>query len=191
MLILVLVLSYLLGAIPFGLIVGKTIYHKDLRRYGSGNIGATNAYRVLGKRAGALVFILDFLKGELAVVLASFLIDTPAAMVLAGLCAIVGHMNSIFLQLKGGKGVSTALGVVTMLMPKVTLIIVLVWAAVVFVTRYVSVSSIAAAILTPILAVIFDYDLLYVIFSILAAVFIIFRHRENIARLRKGKENRF
>lgn len=191
MLILVLILSYLLGAIPFGLIVGKTIYHKDLRRYGSGNIGATNAYRVLGKRAGALVFILDFLKGAFAVLLASFLIDTPAAMVFSGLCAIVGHMNSIFLQLKGGKGVSTALGVVTILMPKVTLIIVLVWAAVVFVTRYVSVSSIAAAILTPILAVIFDYDLLYVIFSILAAVFIIFRHRENIARLRKGKENRF
>ncbi len=191
MLILILVLSYLIGAIPCGLIVGKMIWHKDLRHYGSGNIGATNAYRVLGTKGGALVFLLDFFKGELAVVLGMTFIGTPCAAILAGMFAIIGHMFSIFLQMKGGKGVSTALGVISILMPKVTVIIVIVWGAIVFATRYVSLGSITAALMTPILAMIFHYDKYYVIFGIIAAAFIIIKHKDNIARIRKGRENRF
>ena len=191
MLVLTLILAYLLGSIPSGLIVGKAIWHKDLRNYGSGNIGATNAYRVLGRKGGALVFLLDFLKGELAVLIASLLVATPTSIILAGFFAIVGHMHSIFLQMKGGKGVATALGVISILMPKVAVIIVLVWGAIVFATRYVSLGSITAALMTPILAMAFSYEKMYVIFSIVAAAFIIIKHKDNIARIRKGRENRF
>ncbi|MBQ7705672.1 MAG: glycerol-3-phosphate 1-O-acyltransferase PlsY [Selenomonadaceae bacterium] len=191
MLVLTLILAYLLGSIPSGLIVGKAIWHKDLRHYGSGNIGATNAYRVLGRKGGALVFLLDFLKGELSVLLASLLVATPTSIILAGFFAIVGHMHSIFLQMKGGKGVATALGVISILMPKVAVIIVLVWGAIVFATRYVSLGSITAALMTPILAIAFSYEKMYVIFSIVAAAFIIIKHKDNIARIRKGRENRF
>lgn len=185
------ILSYLIGAIPCGLIVGKAIYHKDLRRYGSGNIGATNAFRVLGRKAGALVFLLDFFKGELAVILGLNVIGTPCAAVLCGFFAILGHMHSIFLQMKGGKGVSTALGVISILMPKVAVIIVVVWGAIVFATRYVSLGSITAALMTPILAMVFHYDKYYAIFGVIAAAFIIIKHKDNIARIRKGRENRF
>ncbi len=190
-LILILILSYLIGSIPSGLIAGRAIWHKDLRHYGSGNIGATNAYRVLGTKGGALVFLMDFLKGELAVVLASTFCGTPSTMILAGFFAIVGHMHSIFLKMQGGKGVATSLGVITILMPKVAVIIVIVWGAIVFATRYVSLGSITAALMTPILAMAFSYHKYYVIFSIVAAAFIIIKHKDNIARIRKGRENRF
>ena len=186
-----LILSYLIGSIPSGLIVSRLIYHKDLRRYGSGNIGATNAFRVLGKKAGALVFILDFFKGELAVVLGMNFLVEPCAAVLCGLLAIVGHMHSIFLKLQGGKGVATALGVISILMPKVAVIIVIVWGAIVFSTRYVSLGSITAALITPIFAMVFSYEKSFVIFSIIAAAFVIIKHKDNIARIRKGRENRF
>lgn len=191
MLALILILGYLIGSIPCGLIAGKIIWHKDLRRYGSGNIGATNAYRVLGKKAGILVFLLDFFKGELAVVLANVFVGTPESMILAGFLAIIGHMHSIFLKMQGGKGVSTALGVMSILMPKVAVIIVIIWGAIVFATRYVSLGSITAAIMTPILAMAFSYHKYYVIFAIVAAAFIIIKHKSNIARIQKGRENRF
>lgn len=191
MLIMILIAAYLIGSIPFGLIEGKLIWHKDLRRYGSGNIGATNAYRVLGKKAGILVFLSDFLKGELAVVLASVFAGTPESMILAGFFAIIGHMHSIFLKMQGGKGVSTALGVMSILMPKVAVIILIVWGAIVFATRYVSLGSITAALMTPILAMVFGYHKYYVIFAIVAAAFIIIKHKSNIARIKKGRENRF
>ena len=191
MFIALLILSYLIGSIPTGLIVGKSLYHKDLRRYGSGNIGATNAFRVLGRKAGALVFLLDFFKGELAVLLGLNIIGEPCAAILCGLFVIVGHMHSIFLQLKGGKGVATALGVISILMPKVAVIIVIVWGVIVFSTRYVSLGSITSALMTPILAMVFHYDKYYVIFAIIAAAFIIIKHKDNIARIRKGRENRF
>lgn len=191
MLIGMIILSYLIGSIPCGLIVGKAIYHKDLRHYGSGNIGATNAFRVLGKKAGVLVFLLDFFKGELAVILGLNVIGEPCAAVLCGLFVILGHMHSIFLQMKGGKGVSTALGVISILMPKVAVIIVLVWGAIVFATRYVSLGSITAALMTPVLAMVFSYHKYYVIFGIIAAAFVIIKHKDNIARIRKGRENRF
>jgi len=187
----ILILSYLLGAIPNGLIFGKLIWKKDLRRFGSGNIGATNAWRVIGKQAGILIFLLDFLKGALSVVLAKIFVGSALVMVAAGLLAILGHTFSIFLKLRGGKGVATGLGVIAMMMPKVTAIIFLTWLVIFLVTRYVSVASIIAAALTPILAIFFAEPIEFIIFGVLAAAFIIFRHKENISRLKQGRENRF
>ena len=187
----ILILSYLLGAIPNGLIFGKLIWKKDLRRFGSGNIGATNAWRVIGKQAGMLIFLLVFLKGALSVVLAKVFVGSALVMVAAGLLAILGHTFSIFLNLRGGKGVATGLGVIAMMMPKVTAIVFLTWLIIFLVTRYVSVASIIAAALTPILAIVFGEPIEFIIFGLLAAAFIIFRHKENISRLKSGRENRF
>ncbi len=184
------ILSYLLGSIPNGLIFGKLFWKKDLRRYGSHNIGATNAWRVLGRRAGILIFVLDFLKGELSVFLAQILIGTPLAMIFAGLFAIIGHSFSVFLGFRGGKGVATGLGVISMLMPQVTAIVFLIWVVIFLLTRYVSLGSIVASILVPVLAFVFGYPIEFILFGILAAAFIIFRHKENIRRLSMGNENK-
>ena len=186
----VLIVAYLLGSIPNGLIFGRLIWKKDLRRYGSHNLGATNAWRVLGKPAGLLIFALDFLKGVLSVLLAQIFVGTPAVMVLAGLLAIFGHSCSVFLKFKGGKGVATGLGVIAFLMPSVTSIVFMVWLAIVLATRYVSLGSIVAAALVPILALVFGYALELVLFGVAAALFIAVRHRDNISRLLHGRENK-
>ena len=187
----ILIFSYLLGSIPNGLIFGKLIWHKDLRNFGSHNIGATNAWRVIGAKAGILIFLLDFLKGAVSVALAKIFVGDAWVMVLAGLLAILGHTFSIFLKLRGGKGVATGLGVIALMMPKVTAIVFATWLVIFFVSRYVSLASIIAAALTPILAFVFDEPIEFVIFGVAAAIFIIVRHRENISRLISGNENRF
>jgi hypothetical protein len=182
--------AYVIGSIPSGLILGKLIWHTDLREYGSRNIGATNAWRTLGKAAGIAVFLADSWKGQAGVYMGLLLVGTPLAAVLCGLAAIVGHSFSVFLRLRGGKGVATSLGVLTMLMGNVTLIVFLVWLAVVYTTRYVSLGSVIAGFLTPILAAAFGYPLEYLLFTVLAATLVIVRHRENIERLLRGTENK-
>ena len=186
-----LIFSYLLGSIPNGLIFGKLIWHKDLRQFGSKNIGATNAWRVIGAKAGILIFLLDFLKGALSVWLAKNFIGDELIIVGAGLLAIFGHTFSIFLKLRGGKGVATGLGVIAVMMPKVTAIVFLIWLLIFLASRYVSLASIIAAALTPILAFLFDESTAFIIFGVATAIFIIVRHKDNIARLIHGKENRF
>ena len=188
--ILTVVLAYLIGSIPSGLILGKLFWHTDLREHGSHNIGATNAWRTLGKRAGIAVFIADSIKGQAGVVLGLLLAGTPLAAVLGGLFAIIGHSFSLFLRFHGGKGVATSLGVLTMLMGNVTLIVFAVWFAIVYLTRYVSLGSIVAGFLTPILAALFGYPMEYVLFTVIAAILVIVRHRENIVRLMNGTENK-
>ncbi len=188
--ILLILAAYLIGSIPNGLIFGKFIWNKDLREYGSHNIGATNAWRVLGKKAGIFIFILDFIKGQLGVMLGAIIVATPLAMVIGGLLAIIGHIFPIFLGFKGGKGVATALGVIAALMPKVTLIVLAVWAVIVLTTRYVSLGSIVAAALAPILVAIFREPMIFFWFTLVAAIFIVVRHKENIARLKAGRENK-
>ena len=182
--------AYVIGSIPSGLILGKLIWHTDLREYGSRNIGATNAWRTLGKAAGIAVFLADSWKGQAGVYMGLLLVGTPLAAVLCGLAAIVGHSFSVFLRFRGGKGVATSLGVLTMLMGNVTLIVFLVWLAVVYTTRYVSLGSVIAGFLTPILAAAFGYPLEYLLFTVLAATLVIVRHRENIERLLHGTENK-
>lgn len=188
---LLMIAAYLIGSIPTGLIFGKLIWKKDLRQYGSHNIGATNAWRIIGRKAGLLIFILDFLKGQLGVLLGAYLFASPGAMVVGGLFAMLGHMFPIFIGFKGGKGVATGLGVIAALMPKITAIVFIVWIVLTLITRYVSVASIVAAVLTPILAAVFKEPIIYFLFGLVAAVVIVFRHRDNIRRLKAGRENKF
>lgn len=184
------IFAYLLGSVPSGLILCRAIWHIDIREHGSRNIGATNVYRTLGKGPGALVFLLDFLKGFLGVTIAMLLVGTPLAMVLGGIAAILGHSASVFLRFKGGKGVATGLGVIAMLMPVVTVIVFFAWLAIVFLTRYVSLGSIVGAALVPVLAFLFDYPTEYTLFGVLAAVLVIVRHHANIGRLLNGTESK-
>lgn len=187
---LILLFSYLLGSIPNGLIFGRLIWHKDLRQFGSKNIGATNAWRVIGKKAGILIFLLDFLKGALSVFIAQTFAASPWIVMFAGLLVIIGHSFSVYLNFHGGKGVATGLGVIAVMIPKATLIVFFTWLIIVLITRYVSLGSCIAATLVPILAFYFDYEMAFIIFGVIAAIFVIGRHRENIARLRRGKENK-
>ena len=190
MAIVILIFAYLLGSIPNGLIFGRLIWKVDLRKVGSGNIGATNAWRVIGKPAGLLIFALDFLKGLLAVFIAQDFSGEPVLMIFAGLTAILGHSFSAFLKFRGGKGVATGLGVIAMLMPKITAIVFLIWLVIVFLTRYVSLGSIVASVFVPLLAIFFAEPIEFILFGALAAVFITLRHKENISRLANGTENK-
>lgn len=183
-------ISYVLGSIPNGLWFGKALWHTDLREYGSHNIGATNAWRTLGKGPGFLIFLLDFLKGFLSVYIASALVGTPFSMVMAAIFAIVGHSASLFMGFKGGKGVATGLGVLSMLMPQVTGIVFLIWLVIVKLTGYVSLGSMVAAVCVPMLAFAFHAPMEYIVFGVAAAVLIVVRHKANIGRLLNGTESK-
>ena len=195
--------SYLLGSIPAGYIAGR-IAGIDIRHAGSGNIGATNVTRVLGKRYGYPVFIVDFLKGLMAVSM-SILIEKRAQPVsaptelfgiVAAISCVIGHAFPVWLSFKGGKGVATSMGALFGLMPFVALIGIAVWVITFEVTRYVSVASMTAALAVPISIWILmplkqtgGAVLLY--FSICLAALVIFRHRSNLSRLVRGTEPRF
>ena len=183
-------LSYLLGSIPNGLIFGKILWNVDLREHGSRNIGATNARRTLGKGPGILIFLLDFLKGYLSVWIGVTLIGTPLAEVLCGMASILGHSCSLFLRFKGGKGVATGLGVIAMMMPWTTLVVFLLWLAIVWGTKYVSLGSCVAAACVPLAAWLFHNPAEYLVFGALAAILIIVRHKANILRLMNGTESK-
>ncbi|MBQ2010697.1 MAG: glycerol-3-phosphate 1-O-acyltransferase PlsY [Selenomonadaceae bacterium] len=183
-------ISYLLGSIPNGLILGKAIWGVDLRQHGSKNIGATNAWRTIGKAGGISIFALDFLKGAVSAYLGLHLGGSELAGVLCGILAIAGHSWSVFLAFKGGKGVATGLGVIAALMPMVTLIVFAVWFAIVYFTGYVSLGSIVGAALVPILTLFFGLHTEFLILGLIAAVFIIYRHKSNIERLLNGTESK-
>jgi len=194
---LVLIISYILGSIPIGLIVGKVSRGIDIRQFGSGNIGATNVLRTLGIVPATVVFIGDTLKGLGAVLIArSLLSDYPMVIVLAGLAAIAGHSASVFLGFKGGKGVATSLGVIIGITPLVACTAFGLWVIIVAVTRYVSIASIIASISAPVMMW-FSKKLFgrptpieYTIFAAAAAVLILIRHKSNISRLISGTEPR-
>lgn len=180
--------GYLLGSIPWGFIVCK-LKKINIREIGSGNIGATNVYRALGFRWAAVVGALDVLKGVVPTIIALQILDTDLLILTVGMAAVAGHNWSIFVGFKGGRGVATTGGVVLVLMPWISLFVVLVWAVIVKLTRYVSLGSIAAAVIFPILAF-FYASLPYFIFTLLLAAAIIIQHRPNIKRLLAGEENR-
>ncbi|SMC57137.1 glycerol-3-phosphate 1-O-acyltransferase PlsY [Sporomusa malonica] len=186
--VLVIITSYLIGSIPNGLIIGQYFYKVDLRQFGSKNIGATNAYRTLGPRPAFWVFLTDALKGVAGVLLGQYIAGTALAELAGGIGAIAGHNWSAFLKFKGGRGVATGLGVIAMIAPKVTLIVFGVWAIIVYFTRYVSLASIVAAALVPISMWLLHARQEFFYFGILAALFVIVRHRPNIERLLKGDE---
>ena len=192
--------AYLIGAIPFGLLIGK-LYGIDIRKVGSGNIGATNVTRSVGKTAGKICFFLDFLKGALPTAAAQLIYpELPYLALGCGAAAIIGHMFPIYLNFKGGKGVSTAAGVAVALAPYPLLCAAAVWAAVFFIWRYVSLASIAAAVALPVSAAAFKIAgcgsvtaraLLTLVFFCVIAALAVLRHRENIKRLLAGTESRF
>jgi glycerol-3-phosphate acyltransferase PlsY len=187
--IVLLVVAYLLGSIPFGVVVGKLFYGVDVREHGSGNVGTTNVFRVLGKKAGAVVMVCDILKGYLPAAIAAALF-TPWAAIFIAAAPVVGHMYSIFLKGKGGKGIATGAGVVLALVPLAFAIIFTTWLVLIVVTRYVSVASLTAAVLVPVLTFLFHEPLPYKIAGVLVAILVWWAHRGNISRLLAGEENR-
>jgi glycerol-3-phosphate acyltransferase PlsY len=188
--------AFLVGSIPFGFIAGK-MRGVDLREAGSGNIGATNTERVLGKRAGYTVLALDVIKGLLPVLAARSLFGLSSSWVVAiGLCAVLGHIYSPFVRFRGGKGVATSIGVLFGLSPLVAAVTVIVFVAAVALTRYVSVGSIAGAVTQAILFWVVMRGpmaevLPYRLFGLFVGFFVIVRHRANIQRLMRGEENRY
>lgn len=182
--------AYLLGSIPSGLLLGKA-YGIDVRKEGSGNIGATNLYRTVGRRVGVLTLICDCLKGAipvLAVKLSALPADYAAWL---GLAAFCGHVFSVFLRFKGGKGVATALGVFLALSPLAVAIALVVFLALVFKWRYVSLGSIAAAAVMPPAVSFLGGGRVVMLVTAIIAVTVILKHHENIKRLVAGTENRF
>jgi len=181
------IIAYLLGSIPCGYIIGK-IRGKDIRRYGSGNIGTTNALRVLGLPAALIVLLGDTAKGLVGVLLGYRLGGSGMAAALSGIAAVCGHNWSLFLGFKGGKGVATSLGAAIGLSPVLVLPLVPVWLAAVVLTRYVSLGSILAALAAPIAALIMHQGWPVFSFALVAGAMIIWRHKSNIQRLRAGTE---
>lgn len=186
-----LIAAYLLGAVPFGQLIANAA-GKDLSRSGSGNTGAANAYRTLGLKGGALVLLADLLKGTIACLLGyvallpSFAV--PVAQAVFGLLAVVGHNYSVFRGFKGGKGIATTFGVMLAMSPRVALLAALLWVACVALTKYASVGSLAAVLSMPLLLAFYNGELPFIVFGVAAAGLAIFRHRENLERLRQGRE---
>jgi glycerol-3-phosphate acyltransferase PlsY len=190
--------GYLLGGIPFGVIIARVFYRIDITTVGSGNTGGTNVYRNLGWKPGVAVGILDIVKAMLPTALALLVADPawgPVARdwlaIGAGMAAVAGHSYSPYFRLRGGKGVATAGGVAIVLMPLVAVTVIPFFGLCVAVTRIVSVSSLACATVFPFLAYLFYPDRpALTVFSVVAAVLVWWRHRSNIARLLKGEEPR-
>jgi glycerol-3-phosphate acyltransferase PlsY len=194
---------YLQGSIPWGLLVGF-MKGVDIRQHGSGNIGATNVNRVLGKKYGRICFFLDFLKGLLPVLIVSILVSRniipdqhQLAVPIAALACVAGHIWSIFLKFKGGKGISTSAGALLAIAPYSLILAGIIWAAVFYAMRYVSLASICAAVSLPITAVVFRQAGLYnlthpetVLITVVAFLAVV-KHSSNIKRLVNGSENRF
>jgi glycerol-3-phosphate acyltransferase PlsY len=185
------VLAFIVGSIPFGYVIGK-LKGVDVRQHGSGNIGATNVSRVLGKKYGALVLFLDALKGALPVLILKILELPLEYQVLSGFFAILGHCFSPFLKFKGGKGVATGLGVFLVVSPKITFIAFSIFLLVFFLTRYVSLSSITAALSYTVIFKLFEKPSDFTSLLIFMTAFVIVgKHYQNIIRLLKGEEKRF
>lgn len=194
MFLLLTLFSFLLGAIPFGLVISK-IYGVEIRKQGSGNIGATNVYRTIGKFAGILTFLLDLLKGVISIEMSRYFLNYPLdfneSAAVIGLAAILGHCFSPFLAGNGGKGIATSFGVFMYLAPTVTGIVFLIFVTVFYFSRYVSLSSLISTFSLSVL-LFSSYGLNPITFVGLFTTIVVFlRHRENIKRLLVGKENRF
>lgn len=184
------VLGHVCGSVPSGLWLVQAFHGIDIRNYGSKNIGTTNVFRTVGPKTAVLVLIADAFKGILAVGIMSYFFHNPLLDVVTALGALLGHNYSIFLGFKGDKGVATALGLLIFMMPKVAVASFGIWLVCVLLTRYVSLGSIMAAIFTPPLAWYLGYPSAYVIFSLVAAFFVVLRHKENIHRLLTGTESK-
>ncbi len=195
--LLVIIGAYLLGSFPTGYLLVKSIKGEDIRQIGSGSTGATNVKRVLGKKGFLTVMIIDAIKGFIPVFVAKYLQtkfgiypDTELLPILASIGVIIGHSKSIFLKFTGGKSVATTGGTILGLNWLVAIIAFIIWASISYISRYISLGSIIGVISLPILMYIFQAPLSYVIYCAIAAIYVIYLHRENIKRLLKGTENK-
>ena len=188
------IIAYLIGSIPTGYIIVKAKTGQDIRTVGSGSTGATNVKRVLGKNYFFLVMLLDALKGALPVVLAKLFatvgVSLGLAPVIAAVAVIIGHSKSIFLQFKGGKSVASGVGTILALNWVVGIVIALIWGVITYTTKYVSVGSIIALVISPFVMYFLGAPIAYVAYCALGAIYIVYLHRENIKRLINGNENK-
>ncbi|MBU1061975.1 MAG: glycerol-3-phosphate 1-O-acyltransferase PlsY [Candidatus Omnitrophica bacterium] len=189
--------AYLIGSIPTAYIFGRLLKGIDIRQFGSGNVGATNTFRVIGKIPGLIVLLIDMLKGFICATYIAdvFLFISPVIRpelyrVIAGLAVIAGHNWPVFLKFKGGKGVATSAGVVIGLIPKIFWLGFFVWGIIFSITGYVSLASIVASICVPVLTLVFGKPTEIVVVTSFLCLLIIYRHRSNIRRLKSGEEKR-
>jgi len=187
---LLLVAAFLIGSIPFGYLIGRAFYHTDIRATGSGNIGAMNAMRSLGKRGAIAVLILDALKGFAPVALMQHFVPGDLAVALAAALAVIGHCYSPWLGFKGGKGVATSVGALFGIGWPLGLIAIAGWLVGAALTRYSSVGSMLAAVVAIPALWFFTHSPVLTLYGLVIAALIVYAHRENIARLRSGTENR-
>ncbi|MEH7072666.1 glycerol-3-phosphate 1-O-acyltransferase PlsY [Neobacillus drentensis] len=184
--ILVLILAYLLGSIPSGLIIGKVFYKTDIREHGSGNLGGTNTFRTLGVKAGLVVTLADILKGTLAAAL-PLLFQMEISPLLAGIFAVVGHTYPIFAGFRGGKAVATSGGVVLLYAPFMFITVLIFFFISLYISKYVSLSSMIAGVTAVLFAVVSglvrEWDIPLLVVVLLLASFVIYRHRANIKRI--------
>lgn len=189
--VLIITICYLLGSLPFGYIMGKLFKKVDIREFGSGNIGASNVLRTLGPLLASLVIIGDVGKGILSIYLVKYFnIDSSLILAIAGLAVICGHDWSLFLGFKGGKGIATTFGVVLALNPTISILAVTVWGVVLITSKYASLSSICALISILIFTILFKQPYEYIVFSAIILIIAIFKHKENIKRLKSKKERK-
>ncbi len=188
--ILLVIVAYLLGAIPFGYLLVRWSTGRDIRQTGSGNVGATNALRS-SKLAGILTLACDAGKGALAVWLAQRFATDPRIPLIAAVATIVGHVFPVFLKFRGGKGVATGCGAFVMLVPYAVLAVLVLFIGVVAVSRYISLGSILAAAFFPLFVALFGYGLPLVWVCVFGGMLIIAKHHENIRRMFRGEENKF
>ena len=187
-------IAYLIGSISTGYLIVKTKTGQDIRTIGSGSTGATNVKRVLGKKWFFIVLLLDALKGALPVILAKSFVNVGVsyglAPVIASVAVIIGHSKSIFLQFKGGKSVASGVGTILALNFVIGLIIAAIWGVITYTTKYVSVGSIIALLLSPIIMYFAGAPIAYICYCAIGAIYIVYLHRENIKRLIDGCENK-
>lgn len=188
------IVAYLIGSIPTGYLIVKSATGQDIRQVGSGSTGATNVKRVMGKKWFFIVLLLDALKGAIPVMIANFVpylhSNSGLTAVIAAACVLLGHSKSIYLGFTGGKSVASGVGTILALSPTVGLSIALIWAIITYASKYVSLGSIIALALSPILMFLFNQPIAYVIYCAIGAVYVIYLHRENIKRLLAGTENK-
>jgi glycerol-3-phosphate acyltransferase PlsY len=187
--IVLVVLGYLCGSLASAVVVCRIMKLPDPRKQGSGNPGATNVLRLGGKKAAALTLAGDVLKGAIPVLLAHLLSDSPTVLAGTAVAAVIGHMYPVFFQFKGGKGVATTFGAVAALVFPVALFMAAVWVLTAMATRYASLASLAAAVAAPLFALVFIQQPAYILALVIIAALLVYRHRENIQRLRDGVES--
>lgn len=185
--ILMLVIGYFLGSIPSGIWIGKVFYNKDIRQFGSGNMGTTNTFRVLGKKAGTIVLIIDMLKGTLAAC-QPYLFGVHINVLIIGCAAVIGHVFPIFARFKGGKAVATSAGILLAYSPLFFGIAWLIFLTTLYLSSMVSIASMVGLTLITILSLFFHDPILTVI-AIILTIFVFYRHKGNLSRIKNGNEN--